>query len=172
MAKKFEDIINGKVNATPNEVQESIAEEIKGFTDLKSLNDFLVQLHPSSAYTVIRDIVLPKTNIIIKKASMEEDKSEYQRFQDIKKQAKSVFEYERKTATIFEVNQISTSVAQKFYGITVRMISLTDDELGRVEQALNRIEEHLGLGVTNFKEENENDTTESSNEQRGEKIIN
>lgn len=169
---KFEDIIEGKVSATPEEVQEAIVEEIKGCTDLKSLNDFLVKLHPSSAYTVIRDIVQPKTNLMVKKASMEEDKSEYQRFQDIKKQAKSVFEYERKTATIFEVNQISSSVAQRFYGITVRMISMVDDELGKVEQAINKIEEHLGIDVTNFTKENENDTTEPSNEQRGEKIIN
>ena len=169
---KFEDIINGKVSATPEEVQEAIAEEIRNCTDLKSLNDFLVKLHPSSAYTVIRDIIQPKTNLLIKKASIAEDKSEYQRFQDIKNQAKSVFDYEHKNATIFEVNQISNSIAQKFYGITVRMISMVDDELGKVEQALNKIEEHLGIDVTNFTKENENDTTESSNEQRGEKTIN
>lgn len=169
---KFEDIINGKIKATPEEVQQALEEEVRGFDNLKSLNDFLTKLHPSSAYTTIRDIIQPKTNFMIRQASQAEDKSEYQRFQEIQRQAKAVFDHERKTATIFEVNQISTAIAQRFYGITVRMISMVDDELGKVEQAINKIEEHLGLGVTNFEKENEDDTTESSNEQGSEEIIN
>lgn len=163
---KFDDIMNGKVKATPDEVQQALEEAVKSFTDIKSLNDFLVKLHPSSAYTTIRDIVQPKTNVMIRIASQAEDKSEYQRFQEIQKQAKKVFDYEHKTATIFEVNQIATSIAQRFYGITVRMISQLDDELGKVEQAINTIEERLGMSVTKFEKENvNNDTTESGNEQ-------
>jgi hypothetical protein len=169
---KFEQIMNGEIKATPDEVQKALEEEVRGCSDLKTLNDFLTKLHPSSAYTTIRDIVQPKTNFMIKQASKEEDKSEYQRFQDIQQQAKAVFDYERKTATIFEVNQISTQIAQRFYGITVRMISMMDDELGKVEQAINKIEGHLGLDVTNFEKENEHDTTKPSNEQRSEEIIN
>lgn len=168
----FEDIINGKIKATPEEVQRALEDEVRKCEDIKTLNDFLVKLHPSSAYTTIRDIIQPKTNFIIKNASKAEDKTEYQRFQEIQRQAKAVFEHERKTATIFEVNQIATAIAQRFYGITVRMISMVDDELGEVEKAINKIEGHLGLGVTNFEKENANDTTESSNEQGSEEIIN
>ena len=58
------------------------------------------------------------------------------------------------------------------YGIAIRMISKVDDELGRVEVAINMIEEHLGLSVTKFEEEGDsNDTTESSNEQGSKEII-
>lgn len=168
---KFDDIMEGKVQATPEEVQQALEEAVRSFTDLESLNDFLTKLHPSSAYAVIRDIIQPNTNLMIRRASEAEDKSEYQRFQEISEQAKKVFEYENKTATIFEVNQIAGSIAQRFYGITVRMISMLDDELGKVEQAINTIEEHVGLSVTNFNKESViNDTTELSDEQRGEEI--
>lgn len=162
---KFEDIAAGKVNATPEQVQEALNETVRSFASLKDLNDFLVKLHPSDAYKTIRDIVQPKSNLIIKRAKTE-DVEEYQKFQDIQRQAKQVFEYESKTATIFEVNKIAAGIAQRFYGITVRMISEVDDELGRVEQALNMIEERLGMTVTKFEKEGmSNDTAEHDNEQ-------
>lgn len=169
---KFDDIIEGKVKATPEEVQEALEEAVRSFSDLKSLNDFLLKLHPSSAYETIRDVIQPKTNLMIKRASQEEDKSEYQRFQDIKRESKKVYEYERKYATILEVQNISSAIANRLYGISVRMISLLDDELGKVEQAINTIEEHLGISVTKFTKEESatNDTTELSDEQRGEEI--
>ena len=51
------------------------------------------------------------------------------------------------------------------------MISTLDDELGKVEKALNIIEEHIGLSVTQFdKEEISNDTTESGNEQGSKEV--
>lgn len=164
--------MNGKVKATPDEVQQALEEAVKSFTDIKSLNDFLIKLHPSSAYTTIRDIIQPKTNFMIRQASKAEDKSEYQRFQDIQRQAKSVFEYEHKHATIFEVNQISQSIAKQYYAIVVRMISKLDDELGKVEMAINTIEGHIGLDVTKFNEEegDNNDTTKSVNEQGSKEI--
>lgn len=166
---KFEDIAAGKVNATPEQVQEALNDTVRSFASLKDLNDFLTKLHPSDAYRTIRDIVQPKSNLIVKRAKTE-DIEEYQKFQDIQRQAKQVFDYENKVATIFDVNKISAGIAQRFYGITVRMISEVDDELGRVEQALNMIEERLGMTVTKFEKEGMNNgTTEHGNEQGIEK---
>ena len=174
---KFEEIMNGVVkNPTPEQINDALKETIKSFTSLKDLNDFLVKLHPSDAYKAIRDIVQPKSNMLVR-CEQKDKTEEYMRFQDIQQEAKRVFEYESKIATVFEVQQISTgiaqSIAQQYYAIAIRMISKLDDELGRVEQAVNTIEEHTGLSVTNFvEEENHNDTTESGNEQRGEEVIN
>lgn len=170
---KFEEIMSGSVqNPTAEQINDALTETIKGFTSLKDLNEFLVKLHPSDAYKAIRDIVQPKTNMMIRRE--QQDKTEeYQRFQEIQQEAKKIFDYECKTATIFDVQQISSGIAQQicqqFYGIAVRMISKLDDELGRVEQAVNTIEGHVGLSVIKFEEEGDkNDTTESGNEQGSE----
>lgn len=174
---KFEEIINNTAQKpTAEQIRSALEETIKSFVSLKDLNEFLIKLHPSDAYKAIRDIVHPKTNIIIKRE--QQDKTEdYTRFQEIKQEAKRIFNYEHKTATIFDVQQISTSItqqiSQQMYGIAIRMISKLDDELGKVEQAINTIEGHIGLNVTNFvEEENNNDTAESGNEQRSKEVIN
>lgn len=140
---------NNSENLTPEQIENAINETVKSFTNIKDLNDFLVKLHPSDAYKIIRDVVKPSSNMIVNSARIKKD-AEYQRFQEISMQSKSVFEYEKKTATIFDVQQVSTSIAQRFYGITLRMISKLDDELGRVELAVNRLEEQVGLNITNF----------------------
>lgn len=164
--------MNGKVqNPTKEDIQNAIKETVNSFTNLKDLNDFLTKLHASDAYTVIRDIVQPKNNIIVAQAKSN-DVIEYQRFQDLSREAKQVFEYERKTATMFDVHKISTSTAQKYYGIAVRMISTLDDELAKIKQAINTIEGHIGMSVTDFSRgENNNDTTESGNEQGSKEVI-
>lgn len=140
---------NNSENLTPEQIENAINETVKSFTNIKDLNDFLVKLHPSDAYKIIRDVVKPSSSMIINSAKIKKD-AEYQRFQEISMQSKSVFEYEKKTATIFDVQQVSTSIAQHFYGITLRMISKLDDELGRVELAVNRLEGQVGLIITNF----------------------
>jgi hypothetical protein len=166
---KFEEIMNGSIqNPTQEQINEALKETVTGFKTLKDLNDFLIKLHPTDVYNIIKDYVHPTNNFVINKAK-QDDVEEYKRFQDIQQEAKKVFDYESKTATIFDVKQISTNIAQvlnqRTYGILVRMISKLDDELGRVESAVNIIEEQNGLSVTKFEEENNNDTTESSNEQ-------
>lgn len=167
---KFEEIMNGSIqNPTKEQIAEALKETITGFKALKDLNDFLVKLHPTDVYNIIKDYIHPTTNFIVNRAK-EEDVEEYKRFQDIQQEAKKIFEYESKSATIFDVKQISTDIAQaltqRVYGILVRMVSKLDDELGKVESAVNIIEEHNGLSVTNFgEEENNNDTTKSRNEQ-------
>ena len=172
---KFEELmaIGGKI--TQEQIQNALEDTIRSFKSLKDLNEFLTKLHPSDAYKAIRDIVQPNSNIMLTHEKQEKSE-EYQKFQDIQREAKRIFDYERKTATIFDVQQISAqtaqTIAQQFYGITLRMINKLDDELGKVEAALNIIEEHNGLSVTKFNEEenNNNDTTESGNEQRSEEI--
>ena len=168
---KFEEMMNGSIkNPTSEQIQEALKETITSFTSIKDLNEFLIKLHPSDAYRAIRDIVQPKTNIIIR--NEQKNKTEdYQRFQNIQQEAKKIFEYEHKHATIFDVQKIATGIAQQMYGIAIRMISKVDDELGRVEHAVNTIEEHLGLGVTKFEEECDyNDTAKTDDEQRSEEV--
>lgn len=167
----FDDIVSGEIkDPTAEQIQEAINETVTSATTLKDINDFLVKMHASDAYKIIRDVVQPKTNLIIRRAN-ENDKEEYQRFQSIQQEAKNIFDYERKTATMFDVQQIASGISQQFYGITVKMISTLDDELDKVEKALNIIEEHIGLSVTQFdKEEISNDTTESGNEQGSKEV--
>jgi hypothetical protein len=167
---KFEEIMNGSVqNPTKEQINEALKETVTGFKTLKDLNDFLVKLHPTDVYNIIRDYIHPSTNSVVNDAKVA-DLDEYKRFQDIKQEAKKVYDYESKTATIFDVKQISTNIAQaltqRMYGILVRMISKLDDELGKIESAVNMLEEHNGLSVTKFdEEENKDDTTKSINEQ-------
>ena len=155
---------------TQEQIKQAIDDTVKGFTTIADLNNFLTKLHPSDAYTLIRDVVQPKSNFMIRKQK-EEELEEYQKFQEIQKQAKATFDYERKTATMFEVQQVAAGIAQKYYNIAVRMISLLDDELGRVESAVNTIEEKVGLPISKFeaKESDSNDTAEHNDEQGSEK---
>ncbi|MCM1269404.1 MAG: hypothetical protein NC247_02095 [Ruminococcus flavefaciens] len=155
----------GKVqNPTDEQVQAALAESVGSFENLDGLNNFLVKLHPSDAYKVIRDHVKPQSNMLVRTAKINHVEW-YQRFQEIQKEAKRIFDYERKTATIFGVQEITKQTVQQYYGIAVRMIGKVDDELGRVEAAINRIEEHIGMSVTKFEDGDGNDTTKSGNEQ-------
>lgn len=163
---KFDDIKNGTVDKklSLEDINDSIRAEINKFETLKELNDFIVGFAPSDAYRIIRDIVCPKTNKLIIEGRLSK-KEEYQRFQDIQSESKRIFEYEQKSATMYDVQNISGSIAKQYYSITLRMISLLDDELGKIEQAINKIEEAIGISVTDFNKEEHNDTTESINEQ-------
>lgn len=163
---KFEDIMNGKVSKpTDEQVQAALEESVKSCSNLDELNNFLIKLHPSDAYKVIRDHVRPQNNMLVRLAKTD-NVEWYQRFQDIQRESKRIFDYERKTATIFDVQQIATETVKQYYAIAVRMIGKLDDELGGVEAAINKIEEHLGMDVTNFEKGGGNDdTTEPGNEQ-------
>lgn len=155
---------------TAEEINKALEDTVKSFENIADLNNFLVKLHPSDAYRMIRDVVQPKDNFMIRK-DKNDHKEDYQRFQEIQRQAKEVFDYERKTATMFEVQQVATGISQKYYNIAVRMISLLDDELGKVESAVNTIEEKMGLPISDFnvKESDSNDSTEHNDEQGSEK---
>lgn len=169
---KFEDIVNGKVkNPTGKEVQEALHETITSFTKLKDMNEFLQRLVAGDAYKVIKDIVKPQSNALITDAK-QNDVEEYQKFQDIQRASKAIYEWENTPSTHRDTQRISTQIAsdtvQKFYNICVRMISTLDDELNEVEKAVNRIEEKIGLDPTNFEKENHDDTAKLNDVQRSE----
>lgn len=161
---KFEELREKIQNPSQEQIDAAIKESISACTNMKELNDFLIQFHPNDAYKVIRDFIQPNTNMVIRHAKNAEkntfDNAEYRRFQEIQQEAKRMFDYFRRTATMFDLNQIA-EMSQRYYSITVRMISKVDDELGKIEAAINRIEEHIGLDVTKFEEDGEiNDTTD------------
>lgn len=164
---KLEDIMNGVVKQpTKEQINEALTETVNECKTLNELNNFLVKLHPTDAYRVITDIVRPSTNMLVRREQKKKS-DDYKMFQNIQQESKRLSEYEQKNATIFDVKQISTGIAQQMYGIAVRMISAVDDELGRVEAAVNTIEAKVGLPISDFneKESDSNDTTEPSNEQ-------
>ena len=76
---------------TQEQIKQAINDTVKGFTTIADLNNFLTKLHPSDAYALIRDIVQPKNNFMIRRQK-EEELEEYQKFQEIQKQAKATFE--------------------------------------------------------------------------------
>lgn len=167
---KIREEVSKLVNPTGEDITRVVTDVLKSVQTIGELNEELKTLTAEDAYVAITDIVRPKSNTVVTNAKRN-DTEGYQEFQAIKEQARSAYKEATRSATIDDVKAISGSMAQQFYGIVVRMISKVDDELGRVEQAVNTIEEHLGMSVTNFNEEcGANDTTESEHEQRVKKI--
>lgn len=153
---------------TKKELQEAIEQTVKEVQSIKELNDFLHRLHPADAYKAIRDIVQPKSNRMLRDAK-DNDIEQYQIFQDIQQEAKQMWNFMHKTATIEDVQELIAENINRYYNILVRMISKVDDELGLVEQAVNTIEERLEIPKTDFnvlKEEITDDAT--GNDEQGE----
>lgn len=164
---KIREEVSKLTNPTGEDITKVVTDVLKSVQTIRELNEELKALTAEDAYVAITDIVHPKSNIVITNAK-KNDTEGYQEFQAIKEQARNAYKEVTRSATIGDARAISGSIMQQFYGIVVRMISKVDDELGRVEQAVNTIEEHLGMSVTNFNEECvANDTTESEHEQRG-----
>lgn len=166
---KFDELMaqqnDGKM-PTKDEIQNALKETVQSLTTIKEINDFIVKFSPDDAYMIIRDHVQPKSNLIIRR-NKDEEHEEYQKFQQIQRESKETFDYMNSMANKRDVHGISRQIGQEFYGICLRMISKLDDELGKVEAAVNRIEEHIGIDVTVFNEEvNANDTAGIEHEQR------
>lgn len=147
------------------EIKDLLASGELGCIDkVKTLVKKLGSMHPSDAYIVIRDVVNPKNNNIFSKCKLVSIET-YQEFQDLQMKCKKSYEHDRTTATNYDVD----SAVSKAYGIILRMIRQTMDDnsnkFNKVAEAINKIEEHLGIGVTNFGEEVENDTAECNDEQ-------
>lgn len=155
----------GKV-PTKEEVDAALKDTIHSFKTIKEINDFITKFSPDDCYVVIRDHVQPKSNMVIRR-SKEQEAEEYQRFQDIQREAKETFDAMNKMAQIRDVHGIAGMIAQRYYGISLRMISKVDDGLGKVETAINRIEEHIGLDVTVFNEEVKVDDTAGIENEQG-----
>jgi hypothetical protein len=155
-------------NINVEEIMKQIKEGIQGAKTTKELNDVLDKIHPSDAYVAIRDMFIIATNRMINASKNSADTNEiaeYQRFQDIKLAARRSWDHDHTNATMLDVDK----AVSKSYGITLRMIKATndiaDERFGRVFGAINKIEKHLGLEVTNFKEVANNDTTKPSDVQ-------
>ena len=176
---KFNDILEGKASVSSiDEMKEVIKQDIALMDNISDINDLLTKLHGSDAYYVITDIIKPQTNVVIQDAK-NNDTEGYQTFQDIAQSAKKIFDYENKPAKIGDISnmvyktQVELSkTIKEMYGIAVRMISVLDDEIGKIEVAVNRIEEHIGLDVTNFNkgDSKDDDNAEPINEQRVEEV--
>jgi hypothetical protein len=165
---EFEQMYNDGKEHSQEEVREVIKRTVASCQTIKELNEFLQKLHPVDCYKVIRDVVDPKKNKMIRN-DKQEHCEDYQVFQDIQLQAKQMWNYTNRQATIGDVQDLITSNISRYYNILVRMISKVDDELGLVEKAVNTIEERLEIPLTNFdvlKEEISDDATR--NDEQGE----
>ena len=135
----------------------------------KGMTTFLSQLHPSDAYTIIRDKIAPKKSPKIQKCKVA-NVQVYQEFQDLERKCKESHDHDNRMATNLDVDK----AVSKSYGITTRMIRAVMDmekaRFDKVTKTINRIEEHLGLDVTDFREGEENDTTEHEDAQNVEGV--
>lgn len=111
---------------------------IEGF-----LND-IDQMAASKAYLVIRDNINP--NHI--RAIRESGKENYQKFQDIKIRAKESWNYDHKMATMEDVNR----ACMNLYTIVLRLMNAQNsdyqEEFTKIQTAINKIEEKVGLEPT------------------------
>lgn len=151
---------------TKEEVDAALKETVQSFTTIKEINDFITKFSPDDCYMVIRDHIQPKSNMVIRR-NKDQEVEEYQRFQQIQIESKETFDAMNKMAAIRDVHGIAGMICQKYYGISLRMIGKLDDELGKVEAAINRIEEHIGLNATIFNEEVKADDTAGIEHKQG-----
>jgi len=80
----------------------------------------------------------------------------YQRFQIVKQESQASWDYDNKSAKMYDVNVACTKV----YGILLRMIKATNDDakqqFNQMKSALNKIEEHLGIEITKWESDEPN----------------
>ena len=127
-----------------HENKEMIAIDL-GYTDPNEFVDTLDQMHRSKGHEVIRDHMSP---FMLKK--IREDTELYKKFQDIKMECKKSYEYDRKVATMLDVNRGLTNL----YNIILRLFASykngNDATLDAVCTAINKIEERLGMEQTDW----------------------
>ena len=131
--------------------------------DIKGFLDDIDQMGASKAYLVIRDNI---TQQHIKKIK-DSGKDNYQLFQDIKQRAKKSWEYDHKTALIEDVNRACMNV----YQLALRLMRAQNDdfmeELNKIQSAINRIEEKVGLDPTIWADESIDGGTDNVNNEQG-----
>lgn len=119
---------------------------------IKEFLDILDQTHASKVYEIIRDNITPKHIRMIKEAS-DSTNCYYQTFQDIKLKAKQSWDHDHKMASMADVDRACTNL----YTLVLRIIKALGDgtarEFDTVHLAINKIEEKLGLEITNWSEE-------------------
>ena len=116
---------------------------IEGF-----LND-IDQMAASKAYVVIKDHIKYQHVNTIK----ESGKDNYQKFQDIKLRAKKSWDYDHKMASMEDVNRACMNV----YTLVLNLMKAQNgdhvEEFTKIQAAINRIEEKVGLEPTVWYEE-------------------
>ena len=117
--------------------------------DIKGFLDDIDQMGASKAYIVIRDNINYQHIKKIKDCG----KDNYQKFQDIKMRAKRSWDYDHRQALMEDVNRGCMNV----YTLILRIMRAQNDdfaeELGKIQTAINRIEEKVGLEPTVWKPE-------------------
>ena len=111
---------------------------IEGF-----LND-IDQIAASKAYIIIRDNI----NYQHVKKIRESGDENYQKFQDIKQRAKQSWDYDHRQALMEDVNRGCMNV----YTLILKIMRAQNDdfaeEFNKLQKAINRIEEKIGLDIT------------------------
>lgn len=135
-----------------------IIEKIDKFVvdkDLKGINGALKELHPSVRYYVISEYTKYKEfNDIIKAERVKTQRGEYtnsmdkpyQMYQDLKKEAIDSNKHDNTPAKMIDVDRAITQA----YVILVNMIGTINKTLNVQSEAINRIEERLGIDKTDF----------------------
>ena len=127
-----------------SENKEMVAIDL-GYTDPNKFVDALDQMHRSKGHEVIRYNMSP---FMLKK--IRDDTELYKKFQDIKMECKKSYEYDRKMATMLDVNRGLTNL----YNIILRLFASykngNDATLDAVCTAINKIEERLGMERTDW----------------------
>lgn len=112
----------------------------------EELVDTLDKMTRSKGYTIIRDYIDKKTVENIKS----HDIKLYQLFQAIKMECKESWDYDRKVPTMADVNIGLTNL----YGVILKImranIDDNQDKFIKIQTAINRIEEKVGLESTQW----------------------
>lgn len=132
---------------TPNEIMNNIKESINNVEDLKGLNEVLGNMHPSDVYSIINDCVNQNIRLrgIINDAKKNDVKT-YQEYQHIKMEATRSYKHDMQYARNIDVDKALT----RMYKILLRMIGLLNQIVIKQGEAINKIEEHLELDITQF----------------------
>lgn len=114
--------------------------------------DRLDKMPRSKGFVEIRDNMNPALLREIRK-----DMDLYKRFQAIRTECKQSWDYDHKMATMEDVNRACTNL----YGIVIKILqsetSSFDPVLNKMGQAINNIEERLGMPQTQWNEEDHSD---------------
>ena len=106
--------------------------------------DDIDQMGASKAYIIIRDNI----NYQHIKKIRESGEKNYQKFQDIKQRAKQSWDYDHRQALMEDVNRGCMNV----YTLILKIMRAQNDdfaeEFNKLQKAINRIEEKIGLDVT------------------------
>lgn len=122
-----------------------------GLTDPDEVLARLCEMHRSQGYLVIRDKLSPKMLRAIKgDKNNEKDVERYKLFQSVKQECKASWDYDHRTPMMYEVNRGLTNVYNMILNIFATYRNFDEAEFDAIHQAINRIEERLGMDKTDW----------------------